>query len=298
MNKRGPSVNHLAFADDIILFCSGCRKSLTMMMDILSTYEKNSGQLVNKHKSCVSLAPNQQAQEIERIEEITGKNHKDFPIKYLGCPLYIGKKNAAVFSNMISKVLSKIGGWQSKLLSIGERAVLIKHVLLALYVHLLAVIHPPVSVLNQIERMLNRFFWGGTNEVKKYHWASWENLGIPYEEGGADFRRIQDICKAFTTKQWWNLRAKYFLWSELVLAKYCQRIHPVRKKWYSGHSHSWNAMCKIKEDMDQRILWKVGRGEVSLWYDNWTKLGALWKFLPEDRKPSNIKLCDVLYGGL
>ncbi|XP_070029287.1 uncharacterized protein [Nicotiana sylvestris] len=169
--------------------------------------------------------------------------HKEFPIKYLGCPLYVG--------------------WHTKFLSTSGRAILIRHVLLALPVHLLAAIHPPKGVLNQIERMLARFFWGNSEEKKRFHWASWDKLCMPYAEGGDNFRKLQ-------------------------------RSHPLIKQWYSGNSHSLNAMCKIKREVDMHILWKIGKGDIAFWFDNWTNLGPLCNFLPEGRNPRNIMLSDVI----
>ncbi|XP_019257651.1 PREDICTED: uncharacterized protein LOC109235858 [Nicotiana attenuata] len=190
MNKKGPIINHLAFADDIILFSSGCRKSLGLLMEALTDYERVSGKLVNKQKSCFILNPNAQPEEISRVESIIGMEHKALPIKYLGCPLYVGMKKIVIFSEMITKVINKILGWHTKFLSSGGRAVLIRHVLLALPTHLLAAIHPPKGVLNQIERILNRFFWGGFAERRRYHWSSWDKLRFPYEEGGTNFRKL------------------------------------------------------------------------------------------------------------
>lgn len=74
------------------------------------------------------------------------------------------------------------------------------------------------------------------------------------------------------------------------MAKYCQRIYPLVKRWYSDQSQSWNAMCKIKKIIDKQILWKIGRGDVSFWFDNWSELGSLYKFLPLNHKPKNVKL--------
>lgn len=48
-----------------------------------------------------------------RIEGITDMSHKTMPIKYLGCPLYAGRKKIVIFSEMVEKVISRITGWQS-----------------------------------------------------------------------------------------------------------------------------------------------------------------------------------------
>lgn len=49
--KWSPEVNHLSYADDTILFCSGDRVSIIKMMSILIRYEEESGQMINKAKS-------------------------------------------------------------------------------------------------------------------------------------------------------------------------------------------------------------------------------------------------------
>lgn len=93
--------------------------------------------------------------------------------------------------------------------------------------------------------------------------ACQNSICYPYDEGGASFRRLQDICKAFITKQWWKqwwiLRATNYLQKEFLMDKYCQRIRQWIKRW--GNSHCWNAMCKIRSTMDQYILQKIGRGD-------------------------------------
>lgn len=43
MEKRGSHINHLSFADDIMIFTSGRNRSLELIMDVLSTYKGVSG---------------------------------------------------------------------------------------------------------------------------------------------------------------------------------------------------------------------------------------------------------------
>lgn len=45
--KWSEQINHLSYADNIILFCSAHRRSVKKMMKILREYEKVSGQLIN-----------------------------------------------------------------------------------------------------------------------------------------------------------------------------------------------------------------------------------------------------------
>lgn len=158
MSKKGLSINHLAFADDIILFSNGCRVSLKLLLDILAKYGRISGQMIKKHKSCVILKPNAQEEEIARIEGITGFKHKNLPIKYLGCPIYARRKKIALFTEMSERITSKITGWQSKLLSFEGRTVLIKYALLALSIHMLTAIHPPKGVLKYLQKLFAKFF--------------------------------------------------------------------------------------------------------------------------------------------
>ena len=51
MPKWSPTINHLSYADDTILFWLGDRTSVIKMMNVLREYEKVLGQMVNKAKS-------------------------------------------------------------------------------------------------------------------------------------------------------------------------------------------------------------------------------------------------------
>ncbi|XP_060214023.1 uncharacterized protein LOC132641152 isoform X1 [Lycium barbarum] len=143
MKDQGPKINHLAFADDTIIFTSGHKKSLKLILGTLEAYEKVSGQLINRDKSCFTMAPNTTPSTIRRIERILGMRYDKLPMKYLGCPLYTGRKLIAYFSDMVNKIINRVKGWHLKFLSFGGRAVLIRHVLMALNTHTFAATHPP-----------------------------------------------------------------------------------------------------------------------------------------------------------
>lgn len=55
MPKWTPYINHLAYADNTIIFTSAQPQSLKLVMEILANYERVSGQNINKEKSAIYL---------------------------------------------------------------------------------------------------------------------------------------------------------------------------------------------------------------------------------------------------
>ncbi|KAK4719902.1 hypothetical protein R3W88_018240 [Solanum pinnatisectum] len=90
--KWSPAINHLSYADDTILFCSGDRTSVVKMMVVLRDYERISGQMVNKSMSSFYLHDKTPLIVAIRMRRLTGIKQGNFPFTYLGCPVYYGRK--------------------------------------------------------------------------------------------------------------------------------------------------------------------------------------------------------------
>nr|XP_016473883.1 PREDICTED: uncharacterized protein LOC107795721 [Nicotiana tabacum] len=114
MNKRGLQINHLAYADDIVIFCGGNSKTVKMVMKEIRKYEKASDQLVNKDKSFFLTGPKANAHRINRLRDCIGFVDKSFPFTYLGCPIYIGRKKICYFDNMVTRVVKRLNRWQDE----------------------------------------------------------------------------------------------------------------------------------------------------------------------------------------
>lgn len=54
MSHRGPIINHLSYADDLVIFTSGNTKSIKMIMKQIYRYERSSGQRMNSKICFVS----------------------------------------------------------------------------------------------------------------------------------------------------------------------------------------------------------------------------------------------------
>ncbi|WMV41297.1 hypothetical protein MTR67_034682 [Solanum verrucosum] len=94
--KWSPQINHLSYADDTILFCSGNRGSVIKMMKILRDYEDVSGQKINKSKSFFYLHDKTPLIVAIRLRRLTGIRQGNFPFTYLACPVYHGRKTASL----------------------------------------------------------------------------------------------------------------------------------------------------------------------------------------------------------
>ncbi|XP_060190667.1 uncharacterized protein LOC132619937 [Lycium barbarum] len=201
------------------------------------------------------------------------------------------------FSEMVNSITSRIHSWHTKFLSKGGKIVLIKHVLSAMLVHLLAAMKPPKGTFEQIESAMIRFLWSDKESMRKYHWSSWEAMCLPGEEGGVGLRCLSDVSNAFTAKQWWNLRTKDSLWKEYMMSKYCSTRNPVIRKVIGVQSLTWRSMCKVRDQIEDNFTWQIGQGHLSFWYDNWSRNGALYKLLPEEVIPNNSLLNEVDING-
>ncbi|XP_027155499.1 uncharacterized protein LOC113771322 [Coffea eugenioides] len=182
--------------------------SLKLLMETLARYEGVSGQSINAAKSGFMVHSTLSRGRRAIIQRITGFSQKEFPVRYLGCPLFVGRQKKAFFQDLSNVVYSKISSWKNRLLSPGGKVVLIKHVLSLIPLHLLAMVHTPKSTLVTIERLFVNFLWGSVEGIAKHHWICWRDLCAAKEKGEVGFRSLSDVVKAFSVKLWWRFRQK------------------------------------------------------------------------------------------
>ncbi|WMV11057.1 hypothetical protein MTR67_004442 [Solanum verrucosum] len=297
VDKNSPIMTHLCYADDTILFSSGDPLSLAMMMHKLDIYEKISGQKINKSKSGFIVHPKASDIFKNEVKAITGFSNIKLPFTYLGSPIFVGRKKICYFNDMVVKISNKVMGWHTKTLSIGGKTVMIKAVLSSLPMHILSVIQPPKTIIKQMEMVMANFFWGDTHGKNKHHWIKWRDLCYPTHEGGVGIKSIQSFCDAFSAKNWWNFRTENSLIKQFLEAKYCKRMHPVARKDKPDQSHTWRRLMSIKDRCEPYMIWRIGDGYISFWWENWTGKGALAKLLHLATKSKKVMVADFIING-
>ncbi|XP_070029549.1 uncharacterized protein [Nicotiana sylvestris] len=151
---RCPHINHLAYVDDIVIFSGGNSNSITLIMNILHSYEKSFGQKVNKDKGFFLTTTKTVVVIINIFRECTDFMDKEFPFTYLGCPIYIGRKKTVYFNGMVNSIVKKLNSWHGKLLSYGGKVILIKNVLQVLPTYSLCAMCPPKATFKLIDKYL------------------------------------------------------------------------------------------------------------------------------------------------
>lgn len=168
MDPKGPRINHLSFADDVIIFTSSNKHSIKLIMDTLTMYEDTSDQLINKSKSHFMVPANTPQNTIQMIKDCTCFSQKDSSITYLGCPLYIGRQRIIYYSQLVDNVAQRISGWETRFLSFGGRVTLIKHVLQSIPIHTMAATSLPNTTIEYMKCIIADFFWGKEGDKKNY----------------------------------------------------------------------------------------------------------------------------------
>ena len=86
LNRRGPKISHLCFADDLVLFAKASLDQVQVIKGILDLFCKSFGQKVNLSKSCIFFSKNIHMHRKTELSNALGvRLTSDFG-KYLGVP--------------------------------------------------------------------------------------------------------------------------------------------------------------------------------------------------------------------
>lgn len=218
IGRHDHPISHLFYADDVLIFTNGSACSLNNFMSLIHAYELSSGQKVNRQKSNFYLGSRAERRG-GAIAQITRLEWRDFPLMYLGVPIFYGHPRAVFYQHLVDKVIRALDGWKARSLSFGGKLTLIKSVLSSIPIYTLSSSVVLASVTKRIEGIMAAFLWNYRGEVRT-HWVSWKSICTPIEEGGLGIRCLQMIRDSLHANLMWHVIEGKTLMSKYAQAKY------------------------------------------------------------------------------
>lgn len=263
ISRLSPSISHLFFADDCFLFFRAKEAEAGMIARCLKAYSMLTGQKVNYGKSGLCVSPNVDEYLKQSMASVLGVRLVTFHDRYLGLPAVFPGRKAMSLKFVKDRMWVYIHKWKHSFFSAGGKEVLIKAVLQAVPTYVMSCFQLPVSLVKECNRVLARFWWGGEEEGRKVHWASWKKLCVPKGRGGLGFRDLQLFNKALLAKQGWKL-VEYpnSLLCRVLKGKYFRDCSFMETKHKGNESFVWRSLMWRRSLLKEGLRWRIGDGNL------------------------------------
>ncbi|GAA0163890.1 hypothetical protein LIER_39678 [Lithospermum erythrorhizon] len=149
ISRESPSISHILFADDTMIFCRATLEEAKVVMNILREYEAVSGQMINI-KCSISSSPRTGGRMRGDILVVLGMKEVRDQDKYLGLPSHIGRTKKEIFPYIVGRVEERPRGWKGKLLSQAGKEILIKSVLSAIPNYVMNCFKLPLGIIDNL----------------------------------------------------------------------------------------------------------------------------------------------------
>ena len=185
-------------------------------------------------------------------------------------------------SLVCGKLRKKLDGWAGNTTSIGGRFIQIQASLSGVPIYLMSMYLLHDTNLENITKIIRKFFWANVGQKKKYHMVKWQFVCRPREKGGLGIKNLKFFNIALLCKWWWRLENEDGLWQELVRAKYGIKKDIWSVKFKQNDSPVWKDLQKVKKYYIQgRKMIVIGGNETNFWHDAWLGDSPLCESLPQ-----------------
>jgi hypothetical protein len=290
-------ISILQYADDTILFLEHDLVKAANLKLILCIFEQLSGLKINFHKSeifCFGKAKDDELQ----YKQLMGCESGSLPFKYLGIPIHFRRLSNAEWNGVENRFESKLGCWKGKLLSYGDRLVLINSVLTSLPMFMLSFLQVPVGVRKRLDFYRSRFFWQSDETKKKYRLTKWNIICRPRDQGGLGIEVLELKNRCLLSKWLFKILHEEGTWQEILCNKYLSTKTLAQVEVKPTDSQFWKGLMEVRDDFFRRGRFVVGNGNtIRFWEDKWLGSRPLAEHYPNlynivQRK--NVRVSDVL----
>lgn len=119
-------ISHLLFADDCIIFSEALQRGAVRLKEIMETYNRGLGQLINRDKSAGFFSKNSTDDMKEEVNNVMEIQNETLAEKYLGSPTALGRSTKEAFEYMPTRIKGLVGSSTGRQASCAGREILIK----------------------------------------------------------------------------------------------------------------------------------------------------------------------------
>ena len=155
----------------------------------------------------------------------------------------------------------------------------------------------PKGLCQDIEALIQRFFWGQRGENRKIHWVKWRDLCKPKSQGGMGFKDLSMYNDAMLAKQAWRLlHDTNSLLYRVFKPKFFLNCSIMEAKVPNSAPHAWKSIIKGRKVIRKGGLWRIGDGRsINFWTDNWVPLKYKPKLIsPVQNQNTSTKVCEFI----
>lgn len=257
------AISHLAYADDLLLFCKATRTSLLAIKDSFKEFLDSTGLHISPTKSRVFFSGG--TRDKASLAAELGFEEDTFPTRYLGMPLAPKVLSTRDCGRLLEVLENMMARWKAKLLSYAGRVQLINWGIMGNFMFWSASCRLPREVLVRIRSKVYNFIWDGRRDV------AWAKMALPKREGGLGLRGFSDVARAAVVKRTWRIwHDMDSIWASWMRARYVGSTTLEQCGKRSGiDSAAW---CEIIDAKSYTLACMDGRSH------NWIGAGGKFSF--------------------
>jgi hypothetical protein len=111
VSRSAPSISHILFADDSLLFFKLDEGQATQVKALLSVFERETSQKLSPTKCSMLVHQGANVPLIDQVKLILGVEMPEFDAKYLGLPMPDGRMRWGMFQS-IERYIKRMSDWK------------------------------------------------------------------------------------------------------------------------------------------------------------------------------------------
>ncbi|XP_056688684.1 uncharacterized protein [Spinacia oleracea] len=263
ISRRSPSISHLFFADDVMLFFKADERACSAVMKNLVRFGKISGQQLNLNKSFVKFSPSTSTEKKTSLRAILKMPQVSQLGNHLGVPIDIQGKKSSHFQFVVDKIAGKILSWSTLYLSQSTKLILIQTILLSISSHVMKCLKVPPSITNKIDSLIGRFWWAGAKD-RGVHWVKRSLVNKPKAMGGVGIRSSELLNDSLLFKQAMRLHKDHNLLVSKVIfstSGCCVCKKGLQRRTKIRCSLGRRGLYNASSIFEKGLAWKIGNGK-------------------------------------